>query len=191
MNSSPAGWKAELAGVFRDVDLEQLVTRQFPHKLSGMAVLTLDRFQVDQGRMSEVKGRLQCAGGVVSQSLLDAAAQSWRLQQHPRAGGAPLLRYEHLALDFSLSSAGLTLATPEAAGAAVLTDRQGALLSLHDSQPRSPLSLVQLLVPQADLQVPATRETAALFRTLPLPEVSTPPASTAREDYSPLRLQLR
>ena len=33
----PAGWEAELRGVFRQVDLEQLVTRQFPHKLSGSA----------------------------------------------------------------------------------------------------------------------------------------------------------
>ncbi len=105
------------------------------------------------------------------------------------AGGAALLRYDQLTLDFSLSSAGLNLATPEETGTAVLTDSHGALLSLTDRRPRSPLTLVQLLVPQADVQVPATRETAALFQALPLPEVSTPPAATARTGYSPLRLR--
>jgi hypothetical protein len=186
---SRAGWEAEVSGVLRGVDLEQLVTRQFPHKLSGMAVLTLGRFTVHAGRVAEAEGRLQCAGGVVSQSLLDAAAQAWGWQQHPRAGGAALLRYDQLALDFSLSSAGLTLTTSAETGTSVLTDSHGALLSLTDGRPQSPLTLVQLLVPQADVQVPATRETATLFQTLPLPEVSTPPTATARTGYSPLRLQ--
>ncbi|MHB9064630.1 MAG: hypothetical protein ACYC4B_12640 [Pirellulaceae bacterium] len=183
-----AGWEAELNGVFRDIDLEQLVTRQFPHKLSGMAMLSLSRCRVHRGRVSEITGRLESAGGVVSQSLLDAAAHCWGLQQPPRPGGTPLVSYEQLVLDFSLSGHGLILGT---APAALLTDRQGTLLSLHDSLPRSPLTLVQLLVPQSELQVPATRETAALFGALPLPELSSPPAATARGGYSPLRLQLR
>ena len=123
----PAGWEAELRGVFRDVDLEQLVTRQFPHKLSGMAILTLQpvpgpRGPSDGGR----RGGCSVREGVVSQSLLGCRrADRWDWQQHPRVGGAALLAYDQLALDFSLSAAGLTLATPEQPGTAVLADSQG------------------------------------------------------------------
>jgi hypothetical protein len=187
----PAGWEVELRGVFRQVDLEKLVTRQFPHKLSGSAVLTVNRCKVHAGRVTEIQGRLSCEGGVVSQSLLDAAERSLGLQQHPRAGGAELLRYQQLALDFSLSAAGLVLAAPGAPDTTLLADSHGPLLSLRDSAPRSPLSLVHLLVPQADMQVPATRETAAIVRTLPLPELSVAPAAAQRDNYSPLRFHRR
>ena len=80
----PAGWEVELRGVFRQVDLERLVTRQFPHKLSGSAVLTMSRCQVHAGRVTEAQGRLSCEGGVISQSLLDASERSLGLQQQPR-----------------------------------------------------------------------------------------------------------
>jgi hypothetical protein len=182
----PAGWEAELRGVFRQVDLDQLITRQFPHKLSGAATLALHRCQVHAGQVTQAQGRLSCESGVVSQSLLDAAEQSLGVTQHARVADDGLLEYQRLALDFSLSAAGLVLAAPGTPGNSLLADSQGPLLSLRDTAPRSCLSLVQLLVPQVDLQVPATRETAAIVRALPLPQLSVTPATAQRATYSPL-----
>lgn len=74
--------------------------------------------------------------------------------------------------------------------APLLTDRDGPLLSVRDLAPRSPLSLVHLLVPQVDMHVPATRETAAIVQVLPLPELSVRPATAQRTTYSTLELVL-
>jgi hypothetical protein len=186
----PAGWDGELQGTLRSVELDELVTRQFPHKLSGVAELTLERCRLEDGRVTDVQGQLQCPGGVVSQSLLDAAEQAWGLTQHPRAGDAVLLRYGRLALNFSVSPARFTLTTPDADGA-VLADSHGPLLSLEDAAPRSPLAILHLLVPQTDLQVPVSRETAAMIPLLPLPQLVAPPASASQARYAPLHLHLR
>ncbi len=186
----PAGWDAELRGTFRAVDLQQLVTRQFPHKLSGSAEFTLRRCTIDAGRVTDVQGRLVSAGGMISQSLLDAAAQTLGLTLYARAAADGLLAYQDLAVDFSLSAAGLVLAPPGSPDAPLLTDRDGPLLSVRDRVPRSPLSLVHLLVPQVDMQVPATRETAAIVQALPLPELSVRPATAQRATYSTLELVL-
>jgi hypothetical protein len=180
------GWDAELRGVLRQVDLRQLVTRQFPHKLSGSAEFTVNRCRIRAGRVTEIQGRLGCANGVISRSLLDAAEQTLGLQQHARAEDDAVLPYRQLAVDFSLSAAGLVLVAPGAPDTTLLADAAGPLLSLRDSAPRSSLSLVQLLVPQVDMQVPATRETAAIVRTLPLPELSVTPATAQRATYSAL-----
>jgi hypothetical protein len=187
----PAGWDGQLHGTLRSVELDELVTRQFPHKLSGIAELTLDECRLENGRITHVQGELQCAGGgVVSQSLLDAAEQAWGLTQHPRAGDAVLLRYGRLALNFSLTATQFTLTTPDADGA-VLADSHGPLLSLEHPAPRSPLAILHLLVPHTDLQVPVSRETAAMIPLLPLPELVPAPASASQARYAPLHLHLR
>ncbi len=179
---SPDGWEAGLEGVFRQVDLEQLVTRQFPHRLSGAAVLTLSKCRVHRGRLTEAAGHLCCEAGQISQSLLDAAERSLALQQHARPGVGDPRPYRQLAVGFSLTAAGLVLSGPLPDASTLVADSHGPLLSLRDARPRSPLSLVHLLVPRMDLQVPATRETAALVRTLPLPESSTVPLTARRPE---------
>lgn len=186
----PAGWDGECRGTLRDVELDELVTRQFPHKLSGRAEVTLDQGRLENGRLTLVRGHLQASGGVVSQSLLDAAQRAWGLTQHPRAGDAVLLRYAQLALSFNLSAAQLTLATPDGARA-VLADSHGPLLSLDAPAAQSPLAVLHLLVPQHDLQVPVSRETAAMIPLLPLPQLMPAPAAASQARYAPLHLHLR
>lgn len=186
----PAGWDGDCQGTLESVELDELVTRQFPHKLSGRGGLTLEQCRLENGRVTHLRGQLRSDGGVVSQSLLEAAQRAWGLTLHPRAGDAILLRYGRLALDFRLNAAELTLATPEANGA-VLADSQGPLLSLAAPAVRSPLDLLHLLVPQHELQVPVARETAAMIALLPLPQLVPPSAAAAQARYAPLHLQLR
>jgi len=178
-------WDTELSGQFRQVDLEQCVTRQFRHKLSGMAVATVNQVRFRDGRIVNAEGRLQCAGGIVGKSLLETAAQVWNVNNHLRSNEAPYLAYDQLTLDFSLQASGLTLGAP---ASVVMSDKAGPLVTLRDNQPRSATSLVQLLVPPATLQVPATRETASLIHLLPLPEQAPLPVAEA---YPVLRWSLR
>jgi hypothetical protein len=177
----PAGWNARVQGVFRQVDLNQLITEQFRHKLSGSGTFTVNTCTMAAGRITQLQGSLSCPRGLIGQSLLDAAERTLGLQLDPRPETAGPRPYQQLAVHFSLTAAGLVLGTP-ASDAGLLRDSQGPLVSLPDSTPRSPLSLVHLLVPHVDLQVPVTRETAAMVRVLPLPELSAVPPAAATAD---------
>lgn len=179
------GWETELNGQFRQLDLEQLVTRQFRHKLSGVATATVNQIRVRDGRVVVAEGRLQCPGGVVGKSLLDTATRVWNVGCDPRVSEAQYLTYNQLSLDFSLQAAGLRLGAPSAV---VMSDAEGPLVTLRDESPRSPTSVVQLLVPPATLQVPVTRETASLIDVLPLPEQAPLPIANG---YPVLRFSLR
>lgn len=184
------GWNADVAGTLREMDLDQLVTSQFPHKLSGMAELVMHGVRMHQGRVVKASGQLRCGGGAVSRSLLDAAERALQLQHHARAEDAPLLEYGQLALCFSLDDRNLTMSGPADSPATIMADTQGPLLSVNRSEPVSPVDVLRMLVPYNDVYVPATRETAGLFRTLPLPRIARSAARDARNtEYTPLRLR--
>ncbi len=189
-------WEAEVSGVFCQLDLDRLITSRFRQKLSGMSQLTVTRLMIHRNRVTEAAGQLYSAAGVVSQSVLDAAERSLALTQHPRSGGATNLQYRELSLQFALDANGLAIAPqrePAQDGKTipVLSDSHGALLSLSEAAHVSPLALVQMLAPQTELQVPASRETAALLQVLPLPEITPTSRASARLESSPLRFQRR
>ena len=48
------GWEADISGVFRQLDLDRLITGHFPHKLSGISELMLGR--------ADVASRSDCGG---------------------------------------------------------------------------------------------------------------------------------
>ncbi len=183
------GWEADISGVFRQLDLDRLITGHFPHKLSGISELMLGRVTLHRGQIAEAAGQLHSAGGVVSQSLLDAAGRHLALRLHPRSGDAMLLRYGELSLEFSLDENGLAIAGRGEPDGVVLADSQGAMLASDEPVRVSSLALIQFLVPLSELQVPAAKETAALFRVLPLPTVAPSTSQSARRNYAPLRLQ--
>ena len=178
-------WETELSGQFRQVDLDQCVTRSYRHKLSGWATVTFNELRFRDDRVVTAEGRLHSEGGVVGKSLLEKAVQVWNLDCTPHQDDAQYLAYEQLTLDFTLQASGLTLGAPESA---VMSDKVGPVVRLRDNQPRSATSLVQLLAPPSTLQVPATRETANLIRMLPLPEQAPTPVA---EGYPVLRWSLR
>ncbi|MCH5372841.1 MAG: hypothetical protein JJ992_02605, partial [Planctomycetes bacterium] len=67
---SVGGWQGELAGRFRDVDLERLVTERYDHKLSGTAEVLFRRTRFRDGKLTDAAGDVICDGGVISRSLL-------------------------------------------------------------------------------------------------------------------------
>ncbi len=185
---SVRGWEAEVAGVFRQLDLDSLVTRHFPHRLSGIAELALRRMVVHHGRMVEARGRLLSEGGVVSQTLIHAAEEHLALKRYSPESEAMLLSYDLLSLEFSLDKNGLVVAGAGDQGLAILADSKGPLLSSQDTVKVPARSLVHLLVPLTDLQVPAAEETVALLQMLPLPPVNPTATANARRSFPSLEL---
>ncbi len=181
-----AGWQGEVGGEFHQVDLERLVTYRFPHRLSGIATLTLSqpaRFR--DGRLVEAGGILESEGGAIGRGLLEAAASSLPLKvvrDTPKNAA-----YSQLNVGFHIDTSGVRLSglcTPRDTRALVV-DTRGPLL-VEATQDASPVvALVRALVPLNEVQVPATQETEPLLQALPIPSVApretrTPPSSVLR-----------
>jgi len=182
------GWQAEISGIFRGLDLDRLVTGQFPHKLSGTAELTLIRMIVHRNRLVEARGHLRAGGGVVSQTLLSAAEEHLALKRCPPLTEATLLRYEDLYVGFSLDHEGLVIAGRDDQHQTLLTDSRGPLLTSRASKSVPSHALARFLVPLADMNIPASKKAIALLQALPLPPV-TGRTSQARATYTPLTLR--
>ncbi|HYW79269.1 MAG TPA: hypothetical protein VE890_06805, partial [Thermoguttaceae bacterium] len=125
---------------------------------------------------------------VISRSLIDAAVEQLGLVRgaESRTPGE-LVPYEQLALDFLIDAEGLRLQGRSAIGGqgTVLVDSYSRLLSAYDPYPRPVVTLLRALVPQSQVQVPASRQTDWLMRYLPLPDVTAaqgtaPPMPQAR-----------
>jgi len=185
---TPAGWQGEVGGEFHTVDLERLVTYRFPHRLSGLADVTLSgpaRFR--DGRLIEAGGVVRSDGGAIGRGLLEAAAESLPLtvtRETPKNAA-----YSQLAVGFHIDKSGVRLSglcTPRDSHALV-ADNAGPLL-IEAKQESSPVvALVRALVPLNDVQVPATQETEPLLLALPIPSVAPPRRRTAPS--SVLRLE--
>jgi hypothetical protein len=170
------GWEGELSGQFTDVDLQNLVSEQFPHRLSGTAEITVQKARFSHGRLEEAVGTLSAGPGVVSQSLVSAAVEYLHLVPGPANSHADMLRqYEQLALAFVVDSAGLTL-HGQCAGAPGVVMRLGDGTVLGEAGgPSGPLvALVRTLVPRSEVQVPATRQSDWLIERLPVPQAILP-----------------
>jgi hypothetical protein len=169
------GWNGELSGEFRDVDLQAMVSEQFPHQLSGMADITIECARFEQGRLIEARGTLVAGPGVVSQSLLQSAARQLQLTGTATDLDRSLVPYDQLALSFAIDSSGLSVGGKcDGSKGAILRRGDATLLAEGGSAPRPLVSLVRMLVPTSELQVPATRESNWLIDHLPVPNVMRP-----------------
>jgi hypothetical protein len=188
---TPGGWDGDVEGIFSQVDLEQLVTYRFPHKLSGVAQVTLNRAKFRNGRLVDAAGSLISQGGTVSRSLIDASVESLRLRPSQRLDEltASPCPYQQLAFGFTINAEGLAISGNCDAAGMLLADARGALLSDSKQTNLPVVALLRTLVPQSEVQVPATKETDALLHALPTPPISPPPDQNARPPYSPLRLR--
>jgi hypothetical protein len=169
----PSGWHGETSGQLSAVDLTRLVTEQFPHKLSGIARVTIDNAKFHDSRLVEATLRLESDGGQIEHSLL-AAAQT-HLGLVPRkspASGDRFHTYTKLRLWAELGSGQLTLRASEGAATrgVILADANGALLHESAAGPQPIANLVRALVPQQEIFVPASLQTEALLPRLPLSE---------------------
>jgi hypothetical protein len=184
-----AGWNGELSGEFKDIDLQAMVSDQFPHQLSGTANITIDHARFEQGRLIEARGTLVAGPGIVSQSLLQSAARHLQLTGTAIDLDRLLVAYDQLALSFNIDSSGLSVGGKcDGSKGAIVRRGDATLLAEGASAPRPLASLVRMLVPTSELQVPATRESNWLIDHLPVPNVM-PPAGErpqAKVRLSPL-----
>jgi len=191
IGSTESGWDGEIGGQLTDVDLGRLVREKFPHDLSGIAEIGIERARFRRGRLEEASGTLSIGPGEMGRSLWEAAMTSLQLQPY----GQPVLSgdaipFEQLAVSYVLDSHGLRLRgqCPSAPAGTILVDRYGRFLG----EPAGPLpvaALVQALIPSGEVRVSATRQTDWLMRRLPLPEAAV--AVRADAPLSGARLGLR
>ena len=199
----PDNLRGQLAGEVRGIDLSRLIGERFPHLLTGQAQLKLDEATLDGGRLMSARGTLATSGsGRIGRSLLVAAQEHLALVAELPADDQESIAYRELALHFELRDQGLHLAGIDDSQASLITTDAGPLLAAAPEGHQVPaIALVRTLVPNSRVQVPATKQTAALLRMLPLPAVEqsdlargsshTPtrlgPASPADRSANPIR----
>jgi hypothetical protein len=175
LNSS--GWEAELTGHLTDVDLGEVITRRFPHKLDGTAHLEVLKAVVRGSRLVEAEGVISAGPGVLSHSLLAAAADNMHLVSQFKSDASADrvdVNYERLASRFVIDAQGLTIFGICESGptGTLITGESGVMLRQTTRGPQPVINLVRALVPQRDLQAPLTQETEMLIGFLPLPRAA-------------------
>ena len=165
------GWRGTVVGEFIDVDLDALVSRRFPHTLSGNARLVLHRAEWSAGRLEHCDATLRAKSGQIGRSLVASAAYHLGLGD-PRqiVDPRPVLPFDGLELDLTLDESGVKLSSrsPDARhpilwfGQTVYWQQPGEAL-----QPTA--NLLCALVPERELMVPAARHVAGLMEFMPLP----------------------
>jgi len=169
----PDGWQGEFSGRLENVDLNDLVTDQFPHRLSGKATLTVDKAVVHSGRLEEFHGTISAGPGIVSDSLLASAADNLKMRREGLRTAISTTDYEELSAAFDLDARGLVVrgTCKDNLPGIVTRGREGAILRQSKGGPLPVVALVKTLVPDSQTQVPATRQTDWLLNLLPIPDV--------------------
>jgi hypothetical protein len=174
---TPDGWQTEFAGKLQNIDINAVITDQFPHQLSGTAELTIDKSVIHSGRLIQAAGKIHAGPGIIGPSLLMAAADSLGMRrgfaeglQTNSPGG--VAAYDVLAAAFRLDANGLTIRGNCGGDAGVVVrSQQGILLGEAIGGPVPMVALIKTLVPDSRVQVPATRQTDWLLNLLPIPDV--------------------
>jgi hypothetical protein len=182
---------ARVEGALLDVDLDLLVSAQFPHQLSGLGSVGLEPAIVENGRLVELRGGIQAVNGWVSPSLLAAAEEHLGVlvpQQVKRQGSQPVT-FRQMSLGFQLNDRQLLLTggTDPTRDGVALANAAGPIVEVPPHHATAAVNLLRTLLPQSEWQVPATRQTGALAALLPVPSAST--SQTApRAAHVPTRL---
>ena len=186
---SPGATAAEVHGTLSHVDLDALVSEQFPHVLSGQGLVTLEKLQVEGGRLLSAAGTMEVnAGGRISRSLLVAAERHMQLKNDADESGPEIVPFRRLAIGFRIDGERLRLSGSADASApgVLITNHTGPILEVPPKHAVSAVALARVLVPDSQVQVPATEQTRALVRLLPVPSLA--PAQSARRAHVPTRL---
>lgn len=171
-------WRVELQGNLTDIELD-LVMRSFRHKLTGLAHVQLDRVTTVGGRIESATGNLYAGPGVVSRSLVQSAETHLHVRATDEAarGGSNLLDYHLLCANFDVGQHGIAIRgiVPKAPAGTMLVNKQRILVTEPPAIRQPVVDLVRTLVPQSEVQVPATKETVALTSWLPVPSITPEP----------------
>ena len=184
---------AELRGTFFGVDLDSLVSEQFPQVLSGKATVKIEKAVIREGRLLAAAGSAEVhSGGRISRSLLGAAVEHLQLQSGAVTSGSEVLPYRRLAVGFRLDGAKLQLSGTADAGTpgVLITSRTAPILTAPQSHTASAASLARVLLPDSRVQVPLASQTSGLVRLLPTSAISAASQNTqtARRPHTPTRL---
>jgi hypothetical protein len=190
---TPPGISAELSGVFDQVDLDTLVTEHFPHQLSGMALVRIERATIDAGRLVALRGTVQAQNGSISHSLLAAGQEHLQLSFAAGNGAVQPGRaapYRQLSLGFDLSDRALALSgsADPTHGGILLANAAGPLLEAPEGHAVPAVNLLRTLLPENQYQVPATRQTDVLVGLLPVPDLAPSRTASDKSRHTPTRL---
>jgi hypothetical protein len=169
----PNGWQGEFSGRLENVDLNELVTDQFPHRLSGKAAMSIEKAIVHSGRVEEFHGTMSAGQGIVSDSLLASAADNLKMRREGSRTATSTTDYEELSAAFDLDARGLVVrgTCKDNRPGIVMRGREGATLWQTTGGPVPIVAFLKALVPDSQTQVPATRQTDWLLNLLPIPDV--------------------
>jgi hypothetical protein len=183
------GWRGEISGHLTDVDLTRLVSEQFPHKLSGIARVTIDKASFRDSRLVTATLRLESDGGQIEDSLVAAAEThlGMRVRKFPPLADR-FHGYTKLNFWAEVGEGEFTIRANDSDQhvTAVMTDTDGPLL--FEPAGRQPMhNLVRTLVPSRETLVPASVETENLLPRLPLSTTG----SSSGDDKTAPRTRIR
>jgi len=72
-NETPEGWTGEVTGQLVELNLGNLVTDHFSHRLSGVGEATIPLARFRRGRLEEGSARIEVGPGTIDRALLAAA----------------------------------------------------------------------------------------------------------------------
>jgi hypothetical protein len=181
-----------LSGTLDGVDLDSLVTEQFPHQLSGLGRVEVERAAIEDGKLVDLRGRLIVESGALGASLLAAAQEhlKLRLAVARETEGTQAVVFQRLALAFHHDGRWLRLSSCAELSppGVILSDRRGPLVEVAAGHTVPATNLLRALVPDNQYQVPATRQTDALVGLLPAPDLA-PTRTALAPAHMPMRLR--
>lgn len=166
-----------LQGTVQQIDLQEWVGADSPHRLQGFGKLEVADLAWQNGRITNLGGTLTVDKGALSRSLVLNAQQlcggvvgpAWeplvsREQEE-------LLPFDRLALRFQMGAAGIAVAGGCEGGAVIVHDQRVALQLQHPEIMLPVGRIVRLLNHSQPADwLPATREAHDMAERLPLPE---------------------
>ena len=188
LTNDVAGWHADWSGELTQVDLDWLFDG-LPHQLSGLADISIMGARLHENRITELAGSASVTGsGTLSRSLLEACVRQLGCSMSPPGDSQvfdEVVPFRELSFAFRIDEAGLYIRGQchHHSQGTMMQGERGLRLGEPPNQPLAVTDLLKALVPASNVLVPATRETDALLRFLPVP----PTMATRLSDDLPIR----
>jgi hypothetical protein len=165
-------WRGEFKGKLNEVDLQAAVNNQISPQMNGWAEIDINHMVLQNGRIESCDGSLQCRDGSVSGSLVLAAKEFMKLRPATFSGPMEqLFAFNELHFNFSIDPTGLSvLGRCGNNDSDIIMRSQNGIMLANSSRVRvSTAALVNMLVPDSRLLLPATRQARWLAEILPMP----------------------
>lgn len=170
-----SGWSGELADItLANMDLGQLVQRQFGHPVSGRAQVVVNSATLCDGQLREIAGSLNSQNGTIGPNLLAACQDFAEMRVVEPYGNVGEFQYRELSFGFRLRNYSLSIDAPEHLGGAILTASNGGgkVLIAKSGHPFPMVNLLSVLAWPNNESSPINRNTASLAARLVWPPLS-------------------